>query len=398
MSGKDKIRELTRFIDKHKGDSGIIYCLSRKNVENMAEKLKKLGYNAAAFHAGMPTSQKEAVQRDFLNDDIQIICATVAFGMGINKSNVRWVVHSNMPKNMECYYQEIGRAGRDGLPADALMFYSFGDVATLMSFAKDSGQAQVNIDKLRRMQQYAESSVCRRRILLSYFNERYECDCGNCDVCNDPPERIDGTIICQMALSAIARVKECEGVTTIIDVLRGSRRMEIAAKGYDKLKTYGVGRQLSFAAWNAYLLQMLQLGLFDIAYNEGNHLKITDYGWDILRGRRTVQLSKFYYDNQYGKTSPTKEKEKVTSGTLPLNVELDKKLIDILKGVRYAIAKKQGVPPYIIFNDKVLEIIAAEKPTTKEQFSSLYGIGEKKTEMYWKQITSAIKDYIQQGK
>lgn len=398
MSGKDKIRELTRFIDKHKGDSGIIYCLSRKNVENMAEKLKKLGYNAAAFHAGMPTSQKEAVQRDFLNDDIQIICATVAFGMGINKSNVRWVVHSNMPKNMECYYQEIGRAGRDGLPADALMFYSFGDVATLMSFAKDSGQAQVNIDKLRRMQQYAESSVCRRRILLSYFNERYECDCGNCDVCNDPPERIDGTIICQMALSAIARVKECEGVTTIIDVLRGSRRMEITAKGYDKLKTYGVGRQLSFAAWNAYLLQMLQLGLFDIAYNEGNHLKITDYGWDILRGRRTVQLSKFYYDNQYGKASPTKEKEKESSGTLPLNVELDKKLIDILKGVRYAIAKKQGVPPYIIFNDKVLEIIAAEKPTTKEQFSSLYGIGEKKTEMYWKQITSAIKDYIQQGK
>ena len=201
-----------------------------------------------------------------------------------------------------------------------------------------------------------------------------------------------------MALSAIARVKECEGVTTIIDVLRGSRRMEITAKGYDKLKTYGVGRQLSFAAWNAYLLQMLQLGLFDIAYNEGNHLKITDYGWDILRGRRTVQLSKFYYDNQYGKASPTKEKEKESSGTLPLNVELDKKLIDILKGVRYAIAKKQGVPPYIIFNDKVLEIIAAEKPTTKEQFSSLYGIGEKKTEMYWKQITSAIKDYIQQGK
>ncbi len=395
MSGKDKIRELTRFIDKHNGDSGIIYCLSRKNVENMAEKLKKLGYNAAAFHAGMPTSQKEAVQRDFLNDDIQIICATVAFGMGINKSNVRWVVHSNMPKNMECYYQEIGRAGRDGLPADALMFYSFGDVATLMSFAKDSGQAQVNIDKLRRMQQYAESSVCRRRILLSYFNERYECDCGNCDVCNDPPERIDGTIICQMALSAIARVKESEGVTTIIDILRGSRRMEITAKGYDRLKTYGVGRQLSFAAWNAYLLQMLQLGLFDIAYNDGNHLKITDYGWDILRGRRTVQLSKFYYDNQYAKASPKKEKE--TSGTLPMNVEPDKKLIDILKGVRYTIAKKQGVPPYIIFNDKVLEIIAAEKPATKEQFSSLYGIGEKKTEMYWKQITSAIKEYIQQS-
>lgn len=396
MSGKDKMRELTRFINNHKGESGIIYCLSRKNVESMAEQLKKLGYNVAAFHAGMPTAKKEAVQRDFLNDDIQIICATVAFGMGINKSNVRWVVHSNMPKNMECYYQEIGRAGRDGLPADALMFYSFGDVATLMSFAKDSGQAQVNIDKLRRMQQYAEASVCRRRILLSYFNERYECDCGNCDVCNDPPERIDGTIICQMALSAIARVNENEGVTSIIDILRGSRKAELTAKGYDKLKTYGVGRHFTFAEWNAYLLQMLQLGLFDIAYNEGNHLKITEYGWDILRSRRTVQLSKFYYDNQYVQKSP-KKATNATGGALPLNVEADKKLIDILKNVRYAIAKKQGVPPYIIFNDKVLEIIASEKPTTKEKFSELYGIGEKKTEMYWLPITAAINKYLQES-
>lgn len=393
LSGKDKLYELTRFIDRHKGESGIVYCLSRKNVENMAEKLKKLGYKAAAFHAGMPTADKEAVQQAFLNDDIPIICATIAFGMGINKSNVRWVVHSNMPKNMECYYQEIGRAGRDGLPAEALMFYSFGDVATLMSFAKDSGQASVNIDKLRRMQQYAEASVCRRRILLSYFNERLECDCGNCDVCNDPPERIDGTIICQMALSAIARVGESEGATTIIDILRGSRRAEIIAKGYDKLKTYGVGRNLSFAEWNAYMLQMLQLGIFDIAYDEGYHLKITDYGKDILRSMRTVQLSKFYFDNKY----PAPErKEKSSQGRLPVDIPVSKELISKLKDLRYAIAKAQGVPPYIVFNDKVLEIMASERPVTKAHFATLYGVGERKTEMYWRQFTSAIAKFIKE--
>ncbi len=387
LSGKDKLHELTRFIDRHKGESGIIYCLSRKNAEKMAEKLNKIGYNSAAFHAGMPTAEKERVQQAFLNDDIPIICATIAFGMGINKSNVRWVVHSNMPKNMECYYQEIGRAGRDGMPAEALMFYSFGDVATLMNFARESGQSSVNIDKLRRMQQYAEASVCRRRILLSYFNERLECDCGNCDVCKNPPERIDGTVICQMALSAIARVNENEGVTTIIDILRGSQKTDIVAKGYNKLKTYGVGRNLTFAAWNSYLLQMLQLGIIDIAYDDGNHLKITEYGHDILHSMRTVQLSKFYYDNNRHK--PEKEAPR-----LPVDIPLNQSLMSKLKELRYAIAKAHGVPPYIVFSDKVLDVIATQKPTTKAQFSTLYGVGERKTEMYWRQFTSLVASFL----
>ena len=387
LSGKDKLHELTRFIDRHKGESGIIYCLSRKNAEKMAEKLNKIGYNSAAFHAGMPIAEKERVQQAFLNDDIPIICATIAFGMGINKSNVRWVVHSNMPKNMECYYQEIGRAGRDGMPAEALMFYSFGDVATLMNFARESGQSSVNIDKLRRMQQYAEASVCRRRILLSYFNERLECDCGNCDVCKNPPERIDGTVICQMALSAIARVNENEGVTTIIDILRGSQKTDIVAKGYNKLKTYGVGRNLTFAAWNSYLLQMLQLGIIDIAYDDGNHLKITEYGHDILHSMRTVQLSKFYYDNNLHK--PEKEAPR-----LPVDIPLNQSLMSKLKELRYAIAKAHGVPPYIVFSDKVLDVIATQKPTTKAQFSTLYGVGERKTEMYWRQFTSLVASFL----
>lgn len=393
LSGKDKMRTLVRFIERHKGQSGIIYCLSRANVEKMALQLKQMGYNAAPFHAGMATAVKEQVQRDFLNDDITIICATIAFGMGINKSNVRWVVHSNMPRNMEGYYQEIGRAGRDGLPADTLMFYSFSDVATLMSFAKESGQATVNIEKLRRMQQYAEASVCRRRILLSYFNERLECDCGNCDVCLNPPERIDGTIICQMALSAIARVNQREGITTIIDILRGSRKAEIAARGYDRLKTYGVGRHLSFAEWNSYLLQMLQLGIIDVAYEEGNHLRITDYGRDILHSMRQVQLSKFVYEHSFGK----KEKPEKTKGQgrLPVDVPVNEKLISRLKELRYAVAKKQGVPPYIVFSDRVLEVIAAERPLTKAEFATLYGVGERKTELYWEAFTAAVRKFIE---
>ena len=395
LSGKDKMRTLVRFIERHKGQSGIIYCLSRANVEKMALQLKQMGYNAAPFHAGMATAVKEQVQRDFLNDDITIICATIAFGMGINKSNVRWVVHSNMPRNMEGYYQEIGRAGRDGLPADTLMFYSFSDVATLMSFAKESGQATVNIEKLRRMQQYAEASVCRRRILLSYFNERLECDCGNCDVCLNPPERIDGTIICQMALSAIARVNQREGITTIIDILRGSRKAEIAARGYDRLKTYGVGRHLSFAEWNSYLLQMLQLGIIDVAYEEGNHLRITDYGRDILHSMRQVQLSKFVYEHSFGKKEkPEKAKGQ---GRLPVDVPVNEKLISRLKELRYAVAKKQGVPPYIVFSDRVLVVIAAERPLTKAEFATLYGVGERKTELYWEAFTAAVRKFIEEN-
>lgn len=386
LAGKDKIRRIANFIDAHPGQSGIVYCLSRKSTETLAERLKSLGFNARAFHAAMPTADKNAIQRAFINDDVQIICATVAFGMGIDKSNVRWVIHYNMPKNIESYYQEIGRAGRDGMPAEALMFYSFGDMATLMKFASDSGQSAVNVDKLRRMQQYAESAVCRRRTLLSYFNERYDHDCGNCDVCRNPPERIDGTVMAQMALSAMARTGEQVGLITVIDILRGSHKAEISARGFDRLKTFGVGRDLSFAAWNSYMLQMLQMGLIDIAYNEDNHLKITEFGRDVLFGRKHVQLSKFYYEAQR-RGSAKKEKriftDAQTSGT-------DRELFEHLKQVRLAIAKAKGLPPYMVFSDKVLNVMSVEKPTTKAQFGTLYGVGEHKMEQYWHQFTSAI--------
>lgn len=388
MSGREKLKRIVNFIEAHKGQSGIVYCLSRKNTEDMAKSLSALGINAQAFHAGMPTEKKLRIQRDFINDDLQVICATIAFGMGIDKSNVRWVIHSNMPKNIESYYQEVGRAGRDGMKADALMFYSFGDVKTLMSFANDSGQAMVNIEKLSRMQQFAEATVCRRRMLLSYFNERYDHDCGNCDVCNDPPERFDGTTLCQMALSAMVRTDQNIGFKMLIDILRGSRKSEIIAHGYDKIKTYGVGHDYSNAMWNAYLLQMLQMGLIYIAYEDDEHLIITSYGNEVLYGKRQVMLSRFYYDN-YAKKPVRKAAQ-----SIEFEGDVDMELLEKLKLTRRAIAKAHGIAPYMVFSDKVLMVMAQEKPTTKAQFGTLYGVGEFKTNAYWLQFTAVIKEHL----
>ena len=388
MSGREKLKRIVNFIEAHKGQSGIVYCLSRKNTEDMAKSLSALGINAQAFNAGMPTEKKLRIQRDFINDDLQVICATIAFGMGIDKSNVRWVIHSNMPKNIESYYQEVGRAGRDGMKADALMFYSFGDVKTLMSFANDSGQAMVNIEKLSRMQQFAEATVCRRRMLLSYFNERYDHDCGNCDVCNDPPERFDGTTLCQMALSAMVRTDQNIGFKMLIDILRGSRKSEIIAHGYDKIKTYGVGHDYSNAMWNAYLLQMLQMGLIYIAYEDDEHLKITSYGNEVLYGKRQVMLSRFYYDNY------AKKPVKKAAQSIEFEGDVDMELLEKLKLTRSAIAKAHGIAPYMVFSDKVLMVMAQEKPTTKAQFGTLYGVGEFKTNAYWLQFTAVIKEHL----
>lgn len=392
ISGREKLRRIVGFIEKHNGQSGIIYCLSRKSTETLATNLQALGINAQAFHAAIPTAQKLAIQQAFINDDIPVICATIAFGMGIDKSNVRWIIHYNMPKNIESYYQEIGRAGRDGMKADALMFYSFADVKTLMNFANDSGQALINIEKLNRMQQYAEASVCRRRVLLSYFNERYDHDCGNCDVCNNPPDRVEGTKLCQMALSALMRTNQNIGFKTLIDILRGSRKSDIVANGYDKIKTYGVGRDLKASQWNAYLLQMLQLGLIFIAYEEDSHLKITELGKEVLYGKRNIMLSKFYYETTALSKKPKQEQ------AIFNEEEVDWALFEKLKATRKAIATARKVPPYVVFTDKVLHMMAVAKPTTKAQFGILYGVAEAKTELYWMQFTSVIKEYLSNKK
>lgn len=397
-TGKQKLRQIVQFINLHQGESGIIYCLRRKDTEKMAAQLTAAGIQAKPFHAGMSAAEKQQIQRDFINDDLKVVCATIAFGMGIDKSNVRYVIHSNMPRNLEGYYQEIGRAGRDGLPAEAVMFYSYGDVVTLQQFAQQSGQAQVNIDKLRRMQQFAESGVCRRRILLSYFNERFDHDCHNCDVCNNPPERFDGSRFAQMALSAIKRTDEQAGIFTVTDILRGWRKAEVIEKGYDRLKTFGVGHDLSVPEWNAYLLQMLQMGLFDVAYDENNHLKITEYGNEVLYGRQTIELNRYQRSGFNIKKKPTAASPTAIPDVLPTtaNKQMDKALFERLRDVRKALATASHIAPYMVFSDNSLQAMATEKPTTQAEFSIIYGVGELKCQKYWRPFTTAIRDHLQE--
>lgn len=376
---RKKISIITTMIDKYRDDAGIVYCLSRKNAESIDAELQARGYRSICYHAGLSARRRDEAQHRFINGDVQVICATVAFGMGIDKSNIRWVIHNNLPGNIESYYQEIGRAGRDGLPAEALMFYSFADIVTLQNFVNESGQVAINSEKLARVKEFAEATVCRRRILLNYFSEETDCDCGNCDVCLDPPERIDGRVIAQKALSAIVRTNQQVGNTMLIDILRGSARAELIVKGYHKIKTYGAGRDMSFAQWNNYMAQLLQLGIIEIAYEENNHLKVTPYGWKVLRGEVEVSLSKFYYDAPKRKTKVTRV------------VNAADMLFSELKGVRAKLAKKEGLPPYMVFSDKTLLEMVEKMPVDMLSFTQIEGVGEKKAIKYWKVFVKIIR-------
>ena len=376
---RKKISIITTMIDKYRDDAGIVYCLSRKNAESIDAELQARGYRSICYHAGLSARRRDEAQHRFINGDVQVICATVAFGMGIDKSNIRWVIHNNLPGNIESYYQEIGRAGRDGLPAEALMFYSFADIVTLQNFVNESGQVAINSEKLARVKEFAEATVCRRRILLNYFSEETDCDCGNCDVCLDPPERIDGRVIAQKALSAIVRTNQQVGNTMLIDILRGSARAELIVKGYHKIKTYGAGRDMSFAQWNNYMAQLLQLGIIEIAYEENNHLKVTPYGWKVLRGEVEVSLSKFYYDAPKRKTKVTRV------------VNAADMLFSELKGVRAKLAKKEGIPPYMVFSDKTLMDMVEKMPVDMLSFTQIEGVGEKKAIKYWKVFVKIIR-------
>lgn len=381
-----RISCISSLIDRYSHDSGIVYCLSRRSAESVNAELLARGYRSAVYHAGLSDAERNLAQERFINGDVQAVCATVAFGMGIDKSNVRWVVHNNMPCNIESYYQEIGRAGRDGVKAEATMFYSYADVITLQKFVDESGQQAVNAEKLKRMQAYAESPLCRRRILLSYFNETMTHDCGNCDVCLNPPERMDGTIIAQKALSAIVRVGGEAGFSMLIDILRGASRRDLIDRGFDRIKTYGAGRDLSYPEWTSYLSQLIQLGLVDIAYNDSNHLKVTPYGASVLRGESEVLLAKY------------KEPERRKPGRRSLEmaeaeVNPAERLLAGLKEVRQKIARKEQVPPYIVFSDKVLLEMVRTEPLDMESFSKVEGIGEKKTVKYWKPFVTAIRKF-----
>ena len=397
-STKEKENYILNFIKARPLESGIVYCLSRKATEKVSIFLNSKGIRSTIYHAGITQQERDKAQVDFQKDDVQVVCATIAFGMGIDKSNVRWVIHYNMPKSIESYYQEIGRAGRDGAPADTVLFYSLADVVQLSQFAKESGQKDINLDKLKQMQNYAESSVCRRRILLNYFGEQRDHDCNNCDVCDNPPQRFDGTEYIQMALSAVKRTDEQIRTATIVEILKGISSPTVKRKGYDTLKTFGVGKALSTNDWQDYLLQMLQMGFIEIAYDQGNVVKITESGNDVLFGRKRAELC--VIDHTVKEVSKPRRRLhlEIPSITIPglpqtTGVE-DRQLFEALRTLRRQCADEEGFPPYIVFSDKVLHALATIKPVTLDTFGFIPGIGEHKKMKYGKRFIAVIQKFV----
>lgn len=394
LSAADKLRAIMQVIGRHPHESGIIYCISRRVTESLAEKLKAKGVAAGVYHAGLPIDQRNRVQEDFINDRIDVVVATIAFGMGIDKSNVRYVIHYNLPKSIESFYQEIGRGGRDGLPTETLLFFNIQDLMTLRSFADSSGQRDISHEKLNRMQEYAEAQVCRRRILLNYFGEESDCHCGNCDVCHNPPLYFDGTVLVQKALSAIMRAGQQIGFTLTAEILRGTMSPDVVSRSYHRLKTFGAGRDISFRDWQDYLLQMLQMGFIEIAYDDDRHLRVTSLGRDILFGHRKAQLATIIREDLRVKKSKERRKAVTAKSAASGGKQEDGILYERLRELRQEIAQANNWPAYVVMSDKSLHAIATEKPTTIEAFGAIFGIGEHKRNAYGQRFISFISDYL----
>jgi ATP-dependent DNA helicase RecQ len=390
-SGQKRFEQITRFLAKRKNQPGIIYCLSRKTTEKVALKLQERGYRAAYYHAGMDHADRSKIQDEFIRDKIQIICATIAFGLGIDKSNIRWIIHYSLPKNIESYYQEIGRAGRDGAPADTVLFYSYADVQSHHDMLADlpPDRQELLEAKLDRMKRYAEAEICRRRILLSYFNEQPQGDCGNCDVCKNPPQKFDGTILAQKALSAVYRTGEKVNMTTLIHILRGSPSPAVRENGYDQIKTFGAARDVKYADWAEYLFQMLNSGFVDIAYDEGYVLKLNDLSRKILKAEIDVLLTRPTEMDKKLETiaSPTKEKSAADDG-----------LFERLRILRRTLAEESNVPAYVVFSDRTLLEMAGARPQNAIEMLQVSGIGEHKLERYGRVFLDEIRCYTDSNK
>jgi len=386
-SGQKRLGQILRFLSKRRSQPGIIYCLSRKTTQRVATKLQDRGYRAACYHAGMGNDERSAVQNAFVRDEIQIICATIAFGLGIDKSNIRWIVHYSLPKNIESYYQEIGRAGRDGAPADTVLFYSYADVKTHQDMLRDlpPDRQELLSAKLDRMKRYAEADICRRRILLSYFNEQPKQDCGNCDVCKNPPQKFDGTIIAQKALSAIYRTGENVNMTTLIQILRGAHNAHLREKSYDQIKTFGAGRDISYGEWAEYIFQLLNSGFVDIAYDEGYALRLNDLSRKILKGELAVQL-----------TQPTLMGKKFAMLAAPEKIKAPggDGLFERLRVLRKELAQRSNVPAYVVFSDRTLLEMAGARPQNDIEMLAVSGVGEHKLKLYGKIFLDEIRRHL----
>jgi ATP-dependent DNA helicase RecQ len=379
--------QLLRFLDSREGQAGIVYALSRKRVEEVAGKLQANGIRAAAYHAGLPAAQRQQVQEDFLRDELQVVTATVAFGMGIDKPNVRFVAHYDLPRHIEGYYQETGRAGRDGLDAEALLLYGAQDVVTarrLIESSDNPEQIRIEVHKLNAMVGLAESVTCRRRVLLNYFGERLGQDCGNCDVCLNPPEQFDATLDAQKALSCVYRLGQRFGVGYVVDVLRGVDNERIRSRQHQQLSTYGLGSDRSEQEWTSIIRQLIHHGYLVQDIASYSVLKLTEAARPLLRGEQTLSLAKPRIREQAKKKRPN-----VAAAQGPY----DEALFDRLRALRKRIADEQGVPPYIVFGDASLVQMAQDKPADEAGLLNITGVGQHKLSKYGSDFLHAIAEH-----
>jgi ATP-dependent DNA helicase RecQ len=386
--------QLKSFIDGFDGEAGIVYCLSRKSTEEVAKQLTKMGIKSQPYHASIDKEIKQQTYKDFMADDVQVIVATIAFGMGIDKPNVRFVAHWNLPKNIESYYQETGRAGRDGLPSEALLLYDAGDAGTLRRFIDQGSNPNIDLklfrtiqhDKLDRLLEFCQTGHCRRRVLLQYFQERVVQDCGNCDCCLSPRAKIDGTEIAQKIMSAIYRTGEKFGIGYVVDVLLGVENERMIKYGHTQIPTFGIGKEKEKVEWMGYTNQLIDLGFVTINYDGFiKTLSLGSTAMDVLKGKNLLQLVE--YQKPPEKSAKMKPKGKVALA------DTDQGLFDHLKSVRKAIAVREKVPAFVVFGDSTLIQMVQEKPKNMSEFGEISGVGKLKLEKYGKVFVEAITGF-----
>ncbi|WP_220485862.1 DNA helicase RecQ [Psychromonas sp. SR45-3] len=384
------LSQLFNYLDQHKDESGIIYCTSRKRTEEIAQKLAAKGLNSRCYHAGLPLEERQTVQDLFIKDEVEIVVATVAFGMGIDKPNVRFVVHYEIPKNIESYYQETGRAGRDGLPAQAMLFYDPADPARIRSLLeKNPNQEQLRIElhKLNTMVAFAEAQTCRRRVVLNYFGEYSPKACGNCDICLDPPQSYDATVDAQKILSCVYRTGQYFGITHVVEVLRGAQTARVKSLGHDQLSTFGIGKDKSTEHWFSIARQLIHCGLLMQNLTRGSALQLTEAARSVLKSENSLMLA--VPRLQLVKTTAKQKRRSVS-------VNADNKLFAKLRHLRKQIADQANLPPYVIFSDVSLSEMSELMPTNDSQFLSITGVGHIKLDKYGEDFLAEIKQYVDQ--
>tara|TARA_R110001583_G_scaffold6499_3_gene32862 strand:+ start:7516 stop:9318 length:1803 start_codon:yes stop_codon:yes gene_type:complete len=382
------LAQLFNYLEQHKDESGIIYCTSRKRTEEIAGKLAAKGLNSRCYHAGLPLEERQTVQDLFIKDEVEIVVATVAFGMGIDKPNVRFVVHYEIPKNIESYYQETGRAGRDGLPAQAMLFYDPADPARIRSLLeKNPNQEQLRIElhKLNTMVAFAEAQTCRRRVVLNYFGEYSPKACGNCDICLDPPQSYDATVDAQKILSCVYRTGQYFGITHVVEVLRGAQTARVKSLGHDQLSTFGIGKEQSTEHWFSIARQLIHCGLLMQNLTRGSALQLTEAARSVLKSENSLMLA--VPRLQLVKTTAKQKRRSVVANA-------DSKLFARLRHLRKQIADQANLPPYVIFSDVSLSEMSELMPTNDSQFLSITGVGHIKLDKYGEEFLSEIKQYV----